>query len=186
MGCFIFIISLVFLVFGWSAALPRNVIILAGQSNMVGRAGTKGSSWDGITPVESESRPEILRLNDELTWEEAREPLHRGISNNCPDAMDTQPAGIGPGMPFSNSVLRRDPAFGEIGLVPCAVGGTRLSQWSRGSCLYNRLVTRAGAAVRDGGVLRGMLWYQGSRMLTATTLRFLGRMDAEWNSFSPM
>lgn len=128
---------------------------------MVGRAGTKGSSWDGITPAECKPRPEILRLNDKLSWEEAREPLHKGISNNCPDAIDTRPAGIGPGMPFSNSVLRRDPAFGEIGLVPCAVGGTRLSQWSRGTCLYNRLLTRVGAAVRDGGVLRGMLWYQG-------------------------
>ncbi|MCL7024735.1 hypothetical protein MKW94_005383 [Papaver nudicaule] len=36
--------------------------------------------------------------------------------------------------------------IGVIGLVPCAVGGTSISEWSRGVPLYN---------------LRAVLWYQG-------------------------
>ncbi|KAL8130930.1 hypothetical protein AgCh_007017 [Apium graveolens] len=46
-------------------------------------------------------------------------------------------------------------------IFPCAIGGTNISQWARGSQLYDQLVRRAGAALRDGGTLRAMLWYQG-------------------------
>ncbi|CAA2990177.1 Hypothetical predicted protein [Olea europaea subsp. europaea] len=34
-------------------------------------------------------------------------------------------------------------------------------QWKRGSELYNRLLTRAYAALQDGGKIRAILWYQG-------------------------
>ncbi|KAG8378627.1 hypothetical protein BUALT_Bualt07G0005100 [Buddleja alternifolia] len=89
-----------------------------------------------------------------LKWEEAQEPLHRDIDS-------TKICGVGPGMAFSNSVLERDSDIGVIGLVPCAIGGTKISEWSRGGNLYNQLVTRALAALRGGGIIRAILWYQG-------------------------
>ncbi|PHT37802.1 hypothetical protein CQW23_21375 [Capsicum baccatum] len=40
--------------------------------------------------------------------------------------------GIGHGMSFADSSLKSDSKIGEIGLVPCAIGGTNISQWSQG------------------------------------------------------
>ncbi|KAL2232623.1 UNVERIFIED_CONTAM: putative carbohydrate esterase [Sesamum indicum] len=138
-----------------NALQAKSIFILAGQSNMAGRGGVVNGTWDGFIPPECQSNPLILRLNAELTWEEAREPLHRDI-----DILKT--CGIGPGMAFSNSVLERDLGIGVIGLVPCAIGGTNISEWRRGSRLYNQLLTRAQAALHGGGgLIRAILWYQG-------------------------
>ncbi|KAL6552138.1 hypothetical protein OROGR_008292 [Orobanche gracilis] len=83
-----------------------------------------------------------------------KDPLHKDIDNG-------KPCGVGPGMPFSNMLLKKDPDVGVIGLVPCAVGGTSISQWQRGGFLYDQLLKRANAALQDGGPIRAMLWYQG-------------------------
>ncbi|KAH6803057.1 carbohydrate esterase [Perilla frutescens var. frutescens] len=155
-------ITFMILLLASHVAAEKSIFLLAGQSNMVGRGGTYTLSqkWDRVTPLECQSDPRILRLNNESLREEAHEPLHENISfSACYN--NSRPFGIGPGMPFSNSLLKSDPAIGNIGLVPCAVGGTTISQWSKGSCLYDRLLTRARASLRDGGALRGMLWYQG-------------------------
>ncbi|KAI3777382.1 hypothetical protein L1987_47182 [Smallanthus sonchifolius] len=99
----------------------------------------------------------ILRLTANLTWVEAREPLHKDI-----DVLAT--CGIGPGMAFANRVLQRDPGLGPLGLVPCAVGGrngTKISEWARGSFQYNQFLRRARVSRRDGGSIVGVMWYQG-------------------------
>lgn len=132
----------------------NNIFILAGQSNMAGRGGVVNETWDGIVPSGSRPNPSILRLTAGLTWVEAREPLHADIDTN-------KTCGIGPGMVFANVVLKEDPVFGIVGLVPCAVGGTNISQWSRGTYLYTQLVRRAKASLQNGGKIRALLWYQG-------------------------
>lgn len=48
-----------------------------------------------------------------------------------------------------------------IGLVPCAVGGTRIQEWSRGSVLYQHMIGRTKAALTSGGKIGAVLWYQG-------------------------
>ncbi|XBI87754.1 hypothetical protein VPH35_025795 [Triticum aestivum] len=49
-----------------------------------------------------------------------------------------------------------------LGLVPCAVGGTRIWMWARGQPLYEAAVARARAAVAGGGgALGAVLWFQG-------------------------
>lgn len=65
------------------------IFILSGQSNMSGRGGIRtttagdGSTireWDGILPAECATESgAILRLNKNLDWEEAHEPLHADI-----------------------------------------------------------------------------------------------------------
>ncbi|TYH65012.1 hypothetical protein ES332_D06G026600v1 [Gossypium tomentosum] len=136
-----------------------NIIILAGQSNMAGRGGvfndtiTETLTWDGIVPPECQPNPSILRLTANLTWVEAHEPLHADIDYN-------KTKGAGPGMPFANTVLNKDPNFGVIGLVPCAIGGTNISQWQKGEFLYEQLVKRSQFAMQSR-VYRAMLWYQG-------------------------
>ncbi|KAI8016079.1 putative carbohydrate esterase [Camellia lanceoleosa] len=48
-----------------------------------------------------------------------------------------------------------------IGLVqPCK--GTKISEWGRGTYLYNQLLRRASAALQNGGgSIQAVLWYQG-------------------------
>ncbi|KAL0847908.1 hypothetical protein Bca101_021155 [Brassica carinata] len=144
-----------------SQTIPRNIsiFILAGQSNMAGRGGVYNDTaknitvWDGVIPRECRSNPSILRLTAKLEWEEANEPLHADIDVNKTN-------GVGPGMPFANRVINR---FGYVGLVPCSIGGTKLSQWQKGESLYEETVRRAKAAkvASGGGSYQAVLWYQG-------------------------
>jgi hypothetical protein len=133
---------------------PKNIFILAGQSNMVGLGGVVNGAWDGIVPTQSGPNQSILQLSANLTWVPAHEPLHADI-----DTKET--IGIGPGMAFANVVLAKDPTFGVIGLVPCAIGGTSISEWGKGTLYYKQLVRRAQAALQDGGTIQALLWYQG-------------------------
>ncbi|KAK9112664.1 hypothetical protein Scep_020183 [Stephania cephalantha] len=107
-------------------------------------------------PAGVPTQPSVLRLSSRLTWEEARDPLHADIDVN-------KTCGVGPGLPFANAVRALDSTMGVVGLVPCAVGGTTIAEWARGGKLYDQMVRRAGAAVREGGggVVRAVLWYQG-------------------------
>ncbi|ESW08708.1 hypothetical protein PHAVU_009G067900 [Phaseolus vulgaris] len=138
----------------------RNIFVLAGQSNMAGRGGvvnhtaTGVTTWDAVVPPQSRPNPSIWKLDAHLTWVEAREPLHADI-----DYKKTN--GVGPGMAFANAVLEKHPELGVIGLVPCAIGGTVISEWERGRELYSEMIKRGKASVRDGGVIRALLWYQG-------------------------
>ncbi|CAN6286111.1 unnamed protein product [Urochloa humidicola] len=132
------------------------IFILAGQSNMAGRGGVVGNRWDGVVPWDCAPSPGVLRLSPELRWEQAREPLHQGI-----DAAN-HAVGVGPGMAFANAVLRSGRAgAAAVGLVPCAVGGTRMAEWARGTDLYGDMVRRARVALETGGRIGALLWYQG-------------------------
>ncbi|CAN1276677.1 Probable carbohydrate esterase At4g34215 [Linum perenne] len=146
-------------------ASPKQIFLLAGQSNMAGRGGVitkhKIKKWDGVIPPEMESHPEILRLTADMKWETAKEPLHADI-----DA--TKICGVGPGMAFSKAVKERlGEGGGVIGVVPCGVGGTAIAKWARGEELYENMVKRAKESVKCGGegaeikCLLCLLWYQG-------------------------
>lgn len=149
------------------------VFILAGQSNMSGRGGITNNRWDRRVPRESNPSPSILRLDACLRWVEAVEPLHADIDV-------TKTCGVGPGLPFANSVKSELGDDVVLGLVPCAVGGTRIAEWARGTKLYRDMVARAkAAAVDDGGggggernKIGALLWYQGESDTVA-------RADAE-------
>ncbi|KAL7605118.1 probable carbohydrate esterase At4g34215 [Lactuca sativa] len=141
-----------------SIHLIKDIFILAGQSNMAGRGGVIERNWDGIIPPEIQSSPgKILRLGGDLNWEDAEEPLHADIDVN-------KTCGVGPGMAFANALIDGDPRrFPVVGLVPCAIGGSGIDEWSRGGRLYERLKRRAAVAVERGGEIRAVLWFQGER-----------------------
>lgn len=133
----------------------RSVFILAGQSNMSGRGGVKDRRWDGVVPTECLPHPSIFRFSAAGAWDPASEPLHSDIdiSKAC---------GVGPAMPFAHALLPFLPPGSEIGLVPCAEGGTAIAEWQRGSRLYSQLVRRTEEAVGDdGGEIRAVIWFQG-------------------------
>ncbi|KAH0694334.1 hypothetical protein KY285_021431 [Solanum tuberosum] len=110
--------------------------------------------WDGFVPEECKPNHKIIRFNAAQKWEEAHEPLNYGI-----DCLSS--CGLGPGMAFANEILKKDSNFGVIGLVPCARGGTGLYRWNRGSYAYDDLIKRTKLALKDGGIIRGLLWYHG-------------------------
>lgn len=146
-----------------------DVFILSGQSNMSGRGGVHKkhrkdgsiySEWDHIVPSECEAENgTVLRLNAHSKWEKAHEPLHHDIDRG-------KTCGVGPGMVFAASILQNyrvadEESMPTIGLVPCAIGGTQIREWERGSKLYEQMIHRAKAAVGKAGNLRALVWYQG-------------------------
>ncbi|KAI3448133.1 hypothetical protein Pfo_004798 [Paulownia fortunei] len=132
----------------------KQIFILAGQSNMSGRGGVdKHKQWDGVVPPESSAdSSKIFRLGPHLHWEVAGEPLHQEIDSN-------RTCGMGPGLSFANAVKEH---VGVVGLVPCAVAGTAIKDWARGTQSYENMVKRAKAAVH-GGEVKALLWYQGEK-----------------------
>ena len=48
----------------------------------------------------------------------------------------------------------------EVGIIPCADGGTKLSQWMPGEILYDNAVNNAKLAQRTSEIV-GILWHQG-------------------------
>ncbi|CAJ2630536.1 unnamed protein product [Trifolium pratense] len=139
----------------------RHIFILSGQSNMSGRGGviknphhTPNKRWNGVIPPECSPDSSILRFSSTLKWEQAHEPLHADIDNK-------KVCGIGPGMSFANAVRQR--VAGELGLVPCAVGGTAIKEWARGEELYENMVKRSKESVKgdENAEIKALLWYQG-------------------------
>lgn len=159
---------------GAAAEAGKLIFILAGQSNMAGRGGVAGDRWNHVVPPECRPRPAILRLNAALRWEEAREPLHSDI-----DVLKT--CGVGPGMSFAHEILSSSAAAPTVvGLVPCAIGGTKITQWRRGTQLYGEMVHRTReAGGGGGGPVGAVLWYQGESdtVSLADAEAYKGRME---------
>jgi hypothetical protein len=106
--------------------------------------------------------PGVWSFDRNGKWIPAVDPLHW-------DKPET--AGVGPGRSFAQELRRAHPEW-EIGLIPCAVGGTRLDKWAPGSELFQNAVARTKQALA-GGELCGILWHQGEadsgKAETATT-----------------
>ena len=67
-------------------------------------------------------------------------------------------SGIGLSASFADEYAKY---FGEeIGLIPCADGGTKIEQWQPGELLYDSAVSQAKLARRTSEIA-GILWHQG-------------------------
>src|SRR6185369_122026 len=95
-------------------------------------------------------------------WYLARHPLH--LTGDAQTFAGHDNAGVGPGLSFAETLVARD-AQVRIGLIPCAVGGTRIDLWQKGAKLYDEAVRRGKVAlVTTAPVkarIRGVLWLQG-------------------------
>lgn len=117
-----------------------NSFLLIGQSNMAGRG-----SLQEVAPIVNK---DVLMFRADA-WVEAMEPLHE----DKPEL-----AGVGLAMSFADTLQKKYNK--QIGLIPCAFGGTSLSQWQAGGELYTNAVETTGRAVKSS-VLKGILWHQG-------------------------
>jgi hypothetical protein len=131
-----------------------DLFLLIGQSNMKGR---------GIVPEQQTPNPRIVMMmakNDQ--WYVARHPLHFAGDPVTMEGGDN--AGVGPGLAFAEALAAKEPHT-MIALIPCAKGGTKLRQWSKGAALYANAVRRArlalGLKTSVPVALKGALWLQG-------------------------
>ena len=113
--------------------------LLIGQSNMAGR----GNPEDD--PFIKNDRVHIL-INGR--WQKAFFPINR----------DRHTSGINLSESFADLFAREHDA--DVGLIPCADGGTNLKQWSPGDLLYDNAINNARLAMRTS-TLAGILWHQG-------------------------
>jgi len=139
--------------------LPEGVerielFLLLGQSNMKGR---------GIMPDEPKRDPRIVMMHmKDDQWYLARHPLH--LVGDAKTFQGADNAGVGPGLSFAETLAARDPKV-QIGLIPCAVGGSSINVWQKGAKLYDEAMRRAQLALQTTspvkGRIRGVLWLQG-------------------------
>ncbi len=124
------------------------VFVMAGQSNMAGRGTVE--SQDTIP----EKR--LLTINKDGQVVMAKEPLH---------FYEPSRIGLDCGYSFGSTLLKHIPDSISVLLVPCAVGGSSISQWLGDSVhrdvkLYSNFLSLL-ATARRNGTLKGILWHQG-------------------------
>lgn len=149
-------------------ALQMDSILMIGQSNMAGR-GDLGE----VKPIR-DLRCHMLRNG---RWQPMCEPVNpdRAIFEG------RYRSGISPAASFAHSYAKH---FGRnVGLIPCADGGTAIREWMPGELLYDHAVMQTKLARRTAR-LRAILWHQGeSDCLARETVeaygeRFLTLMTA--------
>jgi hypothetical protein len=128
--------------------------LLIGQSNMKGR---------GEVPAKQAPNPRILMMHLRTDqWYFAQHPLH--AAGDPVTGKGAGNEGVGPGLAFAQALAVREPHV-LIGLIPCAVGGTRLELWMKGGRLYENAVRRArlalGVKTSVPVAFKGALWLQG-------------------------
>jgi hypothetical protein len=113
---------------------------MVGQSNMAGRGFIKD------VPLICNERIKVIRNG---LWQIMMEPIN----------YDRPYSGIGPAASFAAAWCRKNKNE-EIGLIPCADGGTSLDDWSVDRPLFKHAILQAKLA-QQSSKLEGILWHQG-------------------------
>lgn len=115
-------------------------ILMIGQSNMAGR--------EFINEVPMICNERILMLRN-AGWQMMAEPINYDRPN----------AGIGLAGSFA-AMWCMEHEGEQIGLIPCAEGGSSLDDWAVDKNLFKNAVIQAGFAMQDSELI-GILWHQG-------------------------
>ena len=114
--------------------------LMIGQSNMAGRG--------HLGEVPKISDPRLLMLRN-CRWQKLSEPLN----------FDRPRAGVSLATSFAYRFLQDHPED-QVGVIPCADGGTGIDDWAKGSPLYENAVFCTKQAMKTS-TLTGILWHQG-------------------------
>jgi hypothetical protein len=128
-------------------AIPKekgkfHLFLLVGQSNMAGRG--------IVDPTNNVPHPRVWMLDRENQWVPAKEPIHFD---------KPAVAGVGLSCSFAKALADADPEI-QIGLIPCAMGGSAIDEWKPGQKFFRNAIERATKA-QETGTLQGILWHQG-------------------------
>ena len=113
---------------------------MVGQSNMAGR---------GYLNDVKQIYDDKIKMLVNGRWQTMIEPIN----------FDRPTSGIGLAASFAGA-WRLKNELGEIGLIPCADGGTSLDDWTVDGVLFENAVFQAKLALRTSE-LSGILWHQG-------------------------
>ncbi len=124
------------------------VFILAGQSNMAGRG--------LVEPRDTIVIPRILSINKNGDLIIAKEPLHW---------YEPDRTGLDCGYAFGKTLINDIQDSISVLLIPAAIGGSSISQWTGDSLyrnvkLFSNFVAKA-AIAKQYGIIKGILWHQG-------------------------
>ena len=131
------------------------LFVLMGQSNMAGLA---------PLPERLPNTENIYTFGNDYRWSLATEPVDSPNAQVDTVSLD-EDAGFGPSVAFAQAFQSKD-IVGEaeaIGLIPCAKGGSSITQWQRAlsdQSLYGSCLKRIQAALTMGQ-LEGILFFQG-------------------------
>lgn len=119
--------------------------LVIGQSNMAGRG-----NLDEVEPIDNFRcymlrNGRFIRMSEPLNVDRAI--FGKGFTSGI---------GLAPSFAneFANTLKQR------IGLIPCADGGTSISEWQPGEILYEHAVFMTKLAMRNS-IFSGFLWHQG-------------------------
>ncbi len=115
-------------------------ILMIGQSNMAGRG-----FLEEATPIKT-SRLKVLRNG---RWQPIFFPVNP----------DRKTAGVTMAESFAECYAENHEGV-EVGLIPCADGGTSITQWQEGGLLYDHAVMQARLASRTSAIA-AVIWHQG-------------------------
>ena len=116
--------------------------LLIGQSNAAGRG-----FFEEAAPLDTlDGRIKVLRNG---RWQTAFRPINpdRSFSGTC----------LAESFAKEYATAHKD---AQVGIIPCADGGTQISQWLPGEILFDNAVNCARLAMRTS-TLKGILWHQG-------------------------
>lgn len=115
-------------------------VLLIGQSNMAGRG-----RIDEAVPVDK-AGISVLRNG---RWRAMYRPVNP----------DRKTSGVCLAESFAEAYAADHPGV-EVGLIPCADGGTTINQWLPGTRLFDHAVFQAKLAARSSTIV-AILWHQG-------------------------
>lgn len=117
-------------------------ILIIGQSNMAGRG-----FFEEAEPLDNrDGKLKVLRNG---RWQKVFRPVNpdRRFSGTCLAES------------FAAAYSDAHPDV-DVGIIPCADGGTKLDQWKEGSLLFDNAVNCTRLAMRTSHLV-GILWHQG-------------------------
>lgn len=119
--------------------------LMIGQSNMAGRG-----DFGDVEPIKNKNCL-MLRMG---RWQKMSEPINpdRSVFGK------RMHSGISLTASFADEIANKTGE--QVGLIPCADGGTRINQWMPGEILYDHALFMARLAKRTS-VLSGIIWHQG-------------------------
>ena len=126
-----------------------DLYVCIGQSNMAGRA--------TLTPEIMDTLQNVYLLNDKGRFEPAVNPLNRYSTIRKEMSMQR----LGPAYSFAKEMFLQTKR--PVGLVVNARGGSSINSWLKGSKdgYYEEALSRVRIAMKQGGVLKAILWHQG-------------------------
>lgn len=130
---------------GISSADKVTSFLMIGQSNMAGRG-----EFGEVEPIRNKMCY-MLRCG---RWQTMSEP----VNPDRPIFEGVYHSGVGLAASFADEYAKHTNS--PIGLIPCADGGTSLSQWMPGEILYDHAVFMTKLAMRSSN-FGGILWHQG-------------------------